>query len=471
MLLNLKKLPVVAPNLLSLFFFFSLALYSCVAAPQSATTSPEKDSLALLDSLTGEHIHPKTLPPPPEKPNKKELPLPAFHSANKTSASSRNSSTSISIKPQQKALPDSLAGPIRIGLKEGMNSFTLKAKGLHSTKGALGSEVRIYIKKGGILLQSAKGEYFFKNSLKLSANGPIEFMKRHYRGQMAIMLFQGKLSLINTLDIEEYLKGVVPHEIGKLGDWGIAALEAQAIAARTYTYKHRGSRQSRGFDLYADTRDQMYLGVEGEYPLSNQAINNTKGIVMTWQNQLIQAYYHSTCGGQTTTPETWGHNALPYLQSVADSSKGKPWGYRSNYTTWERKWTLAELSSIARDFQDSYRPKPSLKFKRIKNLRILQFFSDGRVKSLEVTTDVGKFKVHGDRTRWLFRDPKNPQRILPSSWFTLEKQGKNLILKGQGLGHGIGMCQMGARSRSREGQSSLEILSAYYSGIEFIQFY
>ncbi|GBU26071.1 hypothetical protein R83H12_02754 [Fibrobacteria bacterium R8-3-H12] len=101
------------------------------------------------------------------------------------------------------------------------------------------------------------------------------------------------------------MKGVVPHEIGKLNAECFEALKAQAVAARTYAYIHLGSSKSQGFDVYADTRDQVYNGKNDEDSLVNEAILATSNVVIKYDGNLIEAYYHSTCGGNTESPEVW----------------------------------------------------------------------------------------------------------------------------------------------------------------------
>ena len=100
----------------------------------------------------------------------------------------------------------------------------------------------------------------------------LKYQSHHYRGIFIIKNIKGQLAIVNKLEVEEYLRGVLPHEIGVLGEWGYEALKAQSVAARTYTYKHLDRRRKNGFDIYADTRDQMYFGALKEDPLSSNAI-------------------------------------------------------------------------------------------------------------------------------------------------------------------------------------------------------
>jgi stage II sporulation protein D len=254
-------------------------------------------------------------------------------------------------------------------------------------------------------------------------------------------------AVINTLPIEDYLKGVVPHEIGALKEDAFEALKAQAVAARTYAYAHLGSRKSQGFDVFADTRDQVYNGSKEENSLVNKAIESTSGIVIKYNENLIEAFYHSTCGGKTEGTEVWGQVSRPYLLSVSDSANGKAYCEASKYMSWSETFTKAELKA--------------------ENILIIEKFPSSRVKNLVVFAKDSSYEIVGDKTRWFFT--KNG-KILPSSLFTIKNNGDSFTVEGSGFGHGIGMCQFGVIARARAGQKFDEILKAYYSGVSVDSF-
>jgi stage II sporulation protein D len=209
----------------------------------------------------------------------------------------------------------------------------------------------------------------------------------------------------------------------------------------------------------------MYLGLKGTYEQSDRAIRETKGVVLSYGGELISTYYHSTCGGQTASLKVWGKDPVPYLTSVLDfDDHGEPWCKKSSYSSWKKSWSLKRLNQIVKKHLKSARPDKTLPFQSLKDVKVVELFPSGRVKTLKAYTDKGNFTVSGDRTRWLFRDASNSAKILPSAWFAVGRQKGHLHISGRGFGHGIGMCQMGARGRSRAGQSYLEILTAYYQG-------
>lgn len=306
-------------------------------------------------------------------------------------------------------------------------------------------------------------KFITKNSGFLSASKSRKF-ENNYPGTLFATAKSGKLTLVNETSVEEYLRGVVPFEIGTLDSSRYEALKAQAVAARTYAYRHFGSREALGFDVFADTRDQVYNGIPKNSGLTDRAILETSGEVILFDGAPIEAYYHSTCAGRTESPATWGKEPVPYLSAQSDlDASGKPFCAASSYMSWERSFDAKNLAKLFAENLKEAGVKKELKFKKILNLAVEDTLAGGRIAVLSVTTDKGTFSVRGDKVRWLF---KEGGKILPSSAFSVKRSGSDWKLIGKGFGHGIGMCQMGARERARRGQSYKEILEHYYSGAE-----
>ncbi|MCL2260547.1 MAG: SpoIID/LytB domain-containing protein [Fibromonadales bacterium] len=298
---------------------------------------------------------------------------------------------------------------------------------------------------------------------EIETNGDCKYGGKVYRGQWAVLSTDSGLAIINVVYIEDYLKGVVPHEIGRLKRDEIEALKAQAIAARTYAYSHLGSRKSQGFDIYADVRDQVYGGKAEEDSIVNEAITATAGLVIKYEDKLIEAYYHSTCGGRTESSEVWGQEGKPYLQPISDSAGGKAFCELSRYMEWKDTFNRTELVALFQKNAADARADKIFPFSRVEQILVTEKFPGGRVKRMVVFTDKGSFEVFGDRARRLFaRDGK----FLPGSLFTIAQSGNTFTITGSGYGHGIGMCQMGTRARAKAGQSFEEILKAYYTGVQ-----
>jgi stage II sporulation protein D len=299
-------------------------------------------------------------------------------------------------------------------------------------------------------------------STEIETQGNCKYAGKTYRGSWAVLSTDSGIAVINQLSIEDYLKGVVPYEIGKLKQEEFEALKAQAVAARTYAYHHLDSRKSQGFDVYADTRDQVYNGKDGEDPLVNEAISATNDLVIKYNGKLIEAFYHSTCGGKTESPEVWGQESRPYLVSVSDFANSKAFCESSRYTHWEEAFSNAELADLFKKNAEHAKADRVFSFSKVERIFITEKFPSGRVKRLVVLTDNGSFEVFGDRTRWLFA---RSGKILPSALFSISQDKNGFAIKGSGFGHGIGMCQIGVISRAREGQKFDEILKAYYTDV------
>lgn len=150
--------------------------------------------------------------------------------------------------------------------------------------------------------------------LKPASGGFISAKKKWYRGYLIIQNRGQKLTVINNVDMEDYLKGVVPSEMPS--SWEIEALKAQAIAARSYAIANLGKRGSLGFDLKDTPEDQAYGGASAETSRTNNAVDETSGLVLTYNYKVISAFYSASAGGQTiNAKEAWGSD-LPYIRSV-----------------------------------------------------------------------------------------------------------------------------------------------------------
>jgi len=188
----------------------------------------------------------------------------------------------------------------------------------------------------------------------------------------------------------------------------------------------------------------------------------TAGLVLKYEGNTIEAYYHSTCGGKTESAEIWGQEGKPYLQPVSDSAEGRVFCELSRYMKWEEKYSRAELVEMFQKNAADARADKIFPFSKIQQISITERFPGGRVKKLAVSTDKGSFEVFGDRTRRLFT---REGKFLPGLFFDISQSGDTFTITGSGYGHGIGMCQMGTRARAREGQTFEEILKVYYTGV------
>lgn len=150
--------------------------------------------------------------------------------------------------------------------------------------------------------------------IKQNAGGFVSVKGKWYRGYFIVYNLSGTITVINKVDIEEYIRGVVPSEMPR--SWPYEAHKAQAIAARSYALANLGKRASHGYDLKDTPEDQAYGGASAEALNTNKAVKDTEGIVLIYNLKIIPAYYSASAGGQTSSSaDVWTRN-LPYLQSV-----------------------------------------------------------------------------------------------------------------------------------------------------------
>lgn len=182
----------------------------------------------------------------------------------------------------------------------------------------------------GYVLVPYKGEIAIKKTneyytlgtdsivLRPDKSGFVSVKGKWYRGKLMIKNIGGKLTVINDVDLEDYLKGVVPSEMPP--SWEFEALKAQAIAARSYALANLGKQAKFGYDLKDNTEDQAYGGASSETNRTTKAVEDTNGLVLTYDMKIIPAYYSASAGGMTNT-NAWGSSA-PYLHSVFSFDDG-----------------------------------------------------------------------------------------------------------------------------------------------------
>jgi len=292
---------------------------------------------------------------------------------------------------------------------------------------------------------------------------------KQYRGNIVITPTDSGLLVVNRLSMDSYLRGVVPLEIGNRTPAEFAAVQAQAVAARTYAYKHLTS--TRAFDMYATVQDQVYGGVDAEKPQSDSAIMTTADVVVLYNGQPITTPYHSTCGGSTAgVSEVWYDQPdQPYLRPVSDRIPGSDNYYcdSSPRFSWSQSYDAAGLRAVMDKYLAAYTKAPKNGVGKITDITEQGRTPSGRVAALIVQTETGSYTLRGNDIRFVLRDPKGA--ILNSTYFTFIESTNggeisNLTVNGRGYGHGIGMCQWGAIGRARAGQNYRTILETYYPG-------
>jgi stage II sporulation protein D len=326
-----------------------------------------------------------------------------------------------------------------------------------SCEWTVGFTPRVNAGKGSVVIHPMNNAFF------VIWNG------KRYRGELVIAATDSGLLVVNDLPMDDYLRGVVPLEIGSRTAAEFAAVQAQAVAARTYAYKHLNS--ARSFDMYATVQDQVYGGVDAEKPQSDTAIMTTADVVVLYNGQPITTPYHSTCGGSTAgVSEVWyDQSDQPYLRPVSDRIPGSNNYYceSSPRFDWRQDYDAAGLRAVMEKYLATYTSAPKNGIGKITDIREQGRTASGRVAALIVQTGTGNYTLRGNDIRFVLRDPKGA--ILNSTSFTFTKETSggeisSFSVNGRGYGHGIGMCQWGAIGRARAGQNYRTILETYYPG-------
>ncbi len=277
---------------------------------------------------------------------------------------------------------------------------------------------------------------------------------RRYRGSLVVLRTgEDQLALINVLPIEDYLYGVLGGETYPA--WPAAALEAQAIIARSYALWRMADRRGEPFDLHSTVMDQNYLGMAKEDPRLTAAVDRTAGIVLLFQLKLFRCYYHSTCGGHTeAVQEVFPDPPLLPLSGVACKHCKD-----SKHYAWKRVITRAELSEALSGRALGSRP--------VASLAVTRRTASGR--AAEVTLGAAGASPAAMAASE-FRLAVGPAK-LPSTFFQLREVPGGYEFTGRGFGHGVGMCQWGARGMAEAGYSAAGILHHYYPGSELHRLY
>jgi stage II sporulation protein D len=295
---------------------------------------------------------------------------------------------------------------------------------------------------------------------------------KRYRGVIAVLPLDTGLVVVNQLRMEDYLRGVVPLEMGRRPREEAAALEAQAVTARSYAYIRVTADGPRAFDLRSTVADQVYGGADVEHDIANDAIDATRGLVLQYGGAVVDAPYSSTCGGSTAEqPDVWWRRTgEPYLRRVSDRIGDSDRFYcdPSPHFRWTRTMSGSQLDAVLSRYLQQYVAVPAGGPGSARMMAVRERTSAGRVAVLEVETDRGSFPLRGNDIRFVMRDAGSA--ILLSTYFSVEPElGSDghvarVTFRGQGNGHGIGMCQWGAIGRARAGQSFRTILGTYYPG-------
>ena len=252
--------------------------------------------------------------------------------------------------------------------------------------------------------------------------------------------------VINRVDLEEYVKGVVPAEVSST--WHPEMLKAQAVAARTYALYQQMLSATREYDVAATVQDQVYRGKQGIDAGILRAVEETRGLVVTYQDAPIYAAFSSTAAGLTEDAMNVWSKEYPYLKGVEC-----PFDLASPYYQWKSSFKVDTLEQNLR--------QQGFSVGTIATMTPLSFSRGGRVATLRILHSGGELILRGEELRKAVG-----YTIIPSTQFAIESIGRDVVLSGYGAGHAVGMCQWGAKELAELGYPFSTILRYYYPGTE-----
>ena len=297
---------------------------------------------------------------------------------------------------------------------------------------------------GGLLLADAlmAGPQI---SIRPLLDAPLSVDGRPYRGSVTIARSDdGTLSVVNELELEQYLYGVVGAEMDPA--WPETALQVQAIAARSYAVSRIALREHPDFDLIAGDKDQAYGGIDSESQGPVDAVDSTRSVVLVYRYHVIAAYY-SSCDGGYTADGSELEDPEPYLQSKPD-----PYAGESPHLAWSANVPLADFAQAFREQVGDIGDITSIKAEGAD--------ASGRVTSIAVTGTTGNIKITGEQ----FRKAAGRRLVKSTRIASLALAGDSILVRGSGYGHGVGLSQWGAKGMADQGLGIYAILSFYYSG-------
>jgi len=291
----------------------------------------------------------------------------------------------------------------------------------------------------------------------VTVTGPLLKLAGHsYREALEVryVTWKGRqeMLVVHPLDLETYVTGIVSSELPR--GWPLPAYQAQAVAARTFAVSQKYRRLDLPYHMESSVLDQVYHGVEREHALAEEAARTTRGLVLTWQRHLAQTYFHAACGGTTESAlEGWG-TGVDYLPG---SSCERCMTAGTNRAKWSVKLRRSDVDKAFSKLVGG----------PLTDIRIAARTATGRVKQLELQSGKKRKLISGADFRrllgWSVVWSTQIDRI------TLDKAA--VVVDGRGSGHGVGMCQWGAKGYGDDGVPFEEILDRYYPGASLKRLY
>ena len=335
--------------------------------------------------------------------------------------------------------------PIRIGILTGVSSASVGSFQTSGSKKLGKARKPVIADKGGLKI----GDERFPRKVRLDpmGDGKHILVNGHpYRGAVVIVADgKGRLTVINELDLEDYVRSVVPAEMPH--SWPLEALKAQAVVARSYAVANRDRFGKEGYDLCATAACQVYEGVQSEKPSTDKAVDATRGQVLTFKDKPVSAVFHSCCGGRTDdAKDVWRSGPIPYLRGV----RARWCRQECPFYQWKADISDDDLSRRLRAAGHDVG--------RVQSLRIVSRTGAGRAYEVRVIGSSAAATLQANAFRLIVGS-----RLLRSTFWTgLSVSGHVWRFNGKGWGHGVGLCQWCAKITAGQGYKYKEILTYFY---------
>jgi stage II sporulation protein D len=277
-------------------------------------------------------------------------------------------------------------------------------------------------------------------------------LERRYPGTLLVQADGSSLTFVNIVDVETYVAAVLSAEVS--ASWAKEALLAQAIAIRTFAARAQAGSGTRAYDVVDGTASQVYPGIRGSDDVFTGVAQATAGQMLTFGGAPAAVFYSSCCGGHTASlEELTGRPSPPYLLGIADGTAGEAaYCSASPYYRWSN---MLPADALARAV--------GMPDGRLDSLTVSERWPDGRVKTVVASGPATSVRLDG-RTFYSHALDVLGYKVIPSTLFDVTKVGFDFQISGRGVGHGVGMCQWGARGRADDGMNAQQILAAYFPG-------
>ena len=345
------------------------------------------------------------------------------------------------------------AEEIRVAIQKNVATVTVISSGAISVDGKCGNTSPLFFKNSVSVRPDRLGFYINNafiscNAITLSSFLPIEVNKKEYDGKIDIVRVSNKKThVINVVDIENYVAGVIEKEMDP--SWPMEALKAQAVASRSFALYRKKDASEKLYDVESTTTSQVYGGLAVS-PRSQKAVDETKGMVATYRGDVAETLFHAVAGGETENlTDVWSGEGKPYLIS-------RPAMFETDSPYYNWKTALGAQELYRKLLVAGYRVGP------VRSMQLSPHAISGRVRTVVIRHRDGDLKLKAT----VFRKIVGNRKIRSTRFSATHNVEKGIFMfRGTGYGHGVGMSQWSARGMAKKGVKFSVIITHFYPGV------